>query len=131
MKVQRGSVYWWYCPEHQRKHIQAGVRPAVVVSNNCCNEYSGVVTIVPLSSKIKKPYPQQVPVILVDSVSIALCDQVTAVPVDELSNHICDLKDYQMDQIDTALAYHLGFVSREDRPYSLFAKVGVSDNAPD
>lgn len=119
MEIRRGSVYWWNCPEHNREHIQEGVRPVVVVSNDKCNEFSRVVTVVPFTSRVKRPYPQQVAVVMPDGVSIALCDQVTSVPVGELHRHICDLCDYQMDQIDTALAVQLGFVSVEDRPYSL------------
>ena len=119
MEIRRGSVYWWNCPEHNRKHIQEGVRPVVVVSNDSCNEFSGVVTVVPFTTRVKRPFPQQVAVVLPDGVSIALCDQVTSVPVEELQRHVCDLHSYQMDQIDIALAIQLGFVSVEDRPYSL------------
>ena len=118
MEIRRGSVYWWNCPHHTRKHIQDGVRPVVVVSNDTCNQFSGVVTVVPFSTKIKRPYPHQVPVVLPDGVSVALCDQVTSVPVDEIQRCVCALYDYQMDQIDTALALQLGFVSVDDRPYA-------------
>ena len=119
MEIRRGSVYWWCCPEHNRSHIQEGVRPVVVVSNDNCNQFSGVVTVVPFTTKVRRPFPQQVAVVLPDGVSIALCDQVTSVPVEELQRHICDLHSYQMDQLDVALAIQLGFVSVEDRPYSL------------
>lgn len=120
MEIRRGSVYWWNCPEHNRKHIQQGVRPVVVVSNDDCNQFSGVVTVVPMSTRVKRPYPQQAAVVLPDGVSVALCDQVTSVPVDELQRHVCDLYDYQMDQIESALAIQMGFISASDRPYSAF-----------
>lgn len=119
MEIRRGSVYWWNCPEHNRRHIQEGVRPVVVVSNDNCNEFSGVVTVVPFTSKVRRPFPQQVAVVLPDGVSIALCDQVTSIPAEELQRHICDLHNYQMDQIEVALAVQLGFVSVQDRPYSM------------
>lgn len=119
MEIHRGSVYWWNCPEHSRRHIQAGVRPVVVVSNDNCNEFSGVVTVVPFTTQVKRPFPQQVAVVLPDGVSIALCDQVTSIPVEELQRHICDLHSYQMDQLDVALAIQLGLVAVEDRPYSM------------
>mgnify|MGYP003294416521 CR=1 FL=1 len=93
-----------------------------MVSNDQCNESSGVVTVVPFSSRVKRPYPQQVPVVFSDGVSIALCDQLTSVPVEELQRYVCDLHSYQMDQIDVAIAIQLGFVSTEDRPYSIFYK---------
>lgn len=111
MEIRRGSIYWWDCPEHHRKHIQQGVRPVVVVSNDACNEASGVVTVVPFSTKAKKAYPQQVPVIFDESVSIALCDQITSVPVEELSRYICDLRSFQMEHIDKAIAVQLGLAT--------------------
>lgn len=120
MEIRRGAVYWWDCPDHGRKHIQEGVRPVVVVSNDQCNQSSGVVTVVPFSTKIKRPFPQQVAVVFDGGVSIALCDQVTSIPVDELHKYVCDLQTYQMDQIDIALAIQLGFVSADSRPYSMF-----------
>jgi mRNA interferase MazF len=120
MSMSRGSIYWWNCPEHSRKHIQEGVRPVVIVSNDACNEMSGVVTVVPFSSRAKRPYPQQIPVVFDEGVSIALCDQITSVPKEELSRYVCSLHDYQMDQIDTAIAVQLGLVSVDDRPYSMF-----------
>ena len=123
MEIKRGSVYWWNCPQHGRTHIQEGMRPAVVVSNDDCNAASGVVTVVPFSTKVKRPYPQQVAVVLDGDVSIALCDQMTSVPVCELQRHICDLRDYQVDMIDTAIAVQLGWVSPKDRPYALYPKL--------
>ena len=127
MEIRRGSVYWWNCPSHDRKHIQEGVRPVVVVSNDHCNEFSGVVTVVPFSTRVKKPYPQQVAVVLPDGLSIALCDQVTSIPVEELQRHICDLYQFQMDLIDVALSIQLGFTSPSRRPYSLFHKGEMLD----
>lgn len=118
MEIRRGSVWWWNCPEHRRAHIQEGTRPVVVVSNDACNQSSSVVTVVPFTTRIKKAYPQQVPVIFGDGVSIALADQITSVPVDELHRYICDLHTFQMDMIDTAIAVQLGFVDIQDRPYS-------------
>ena len=57
-----------------------------------------------------------------DGVSIALTDQITSIPVEELYRYICDLSTYQMDMIDTALAVQLGFVDVADRPYASFLR---------
>lgn len=119
MEIRRGSVWWWNCPDHNRTHIQKGTRPVVVVSNNICNELSEVVTVVPFTTRVKRPYPQQVPVIFEEDVSIALADQITAIPISELHRYICDLQDFQMDQIERAMAIQLGFIDVADRPYAL------------
>lgn len=108
---RRGDVFWWYCPDHNRVHIQEGSRPCVIVSNDLCNESSGVVTIVPFTTKVKKPYPQQVPVVFEGSISIALADQLTSVPKAELGHKIGRLTSWQMKQIDGAMMVQLGLYS--------------------
>lgn len=110
MEIKRGSVWWWNCPDHSRSHIQAGVRPVVIVSNNTCNHFSEVVTVVPFTTQVRKPFPQQVPVVFNGEVSIALADQITSIPISELTRYLCDLHDFQMEAIDKGIAIQLGFV---------------------
>lgn len=110
MEICRGQVYWWSGYNHSRTHIQTGTRPVVIVSNDVCNEVSPVIAVVPLTTHIKLPYPQQVPLIMNGGVSIALADQITTIPVDELGTFICTLKDFQMEQIDRAIKVQLGLI---------------------
>lgn len=118
MDIRRGSVWWWHCPYHDRKHIQEGKRPVVVVSNDMCNHAQSVVTVVPFTTRVKRPYPQHVPVIFDENVSIALTEQMTSIPVNELGSYICDLREFQMNQIDTAMSIQLGLVDMSDKPYA-------------
>ncbi len=122
MDIRRGQVWWWNCPHHNRKHIQEGKRPVVVVSNNTCNKASPVITVVPLTTSVKRPYPQQVPIIFQESVSIAIADQLTSIPVSELENCVCTLCDFQMDQIDRAIAVQLSLVLAHDQSYAASPK---------
>lgn len=110
MEIKRGSVWWWNCPHHNRPHIQEGVRPVVIVSNDVCNQFSGVVTVVPFTTQARKPYPQQVPVVFNGDVSIALADQITSIPVSELTRYIGDLQDFQMEAVNRGIAVQLGFI---------------------
>ena len=119
MEIKRGQVWWWACPRHDRRHIQQGTRPVIVVSNDACNAASGVITVVPLTSSVKKPYPQQTPIILPDGVSVALADQITSIPVEELVNLECELRDFQMEQVDRAIAIQLGFLSPDSRSFKV------------
>lgn len=116
MDIRRGQVWWWNCPEHNREHIEKGTRPVVVVSNDTCNTYSPVVTVVPFTTSIKRPYPQQVPVIFNGSVSVAIADQLTSIPVSELERFVCTLQDFQMEQVDKAIAVQLGFIAPTKKP---------------
>ena len=115
MDIRRGQVWWWDCPEHDRNHLEQGMRPVVVVSNDTCNTYSQVISVVPFTTSVKKPYPQQVPVIFNKSVSIAIADQITSIPAGELISFVCTLADFQMEQIDKAIAVQLGLVDLPKR----------------
>lgn len=116
MEIKRGDVWWWKGPPNHRLHIQEGARPCVVVSNDQCNKASGVVTILPFTTKIKRPYPQQVPIVFDGGVSIALADQITTIPKTELDNRVCKLTNWQMAQIENAILIQLGILPapRED-----------------
>lgn len=110
MDIKRGDVWWWKGPSNHRLHIQEGSRPCVVVSNDQCNKASGVVTILPFTTKIKRPYPQQVPIVFDGGVSIALADQITTIPKTELDNRVCKLTNWQMAQIENAILIQLGIL---------------------
>lgn len=56
--IQRGAVIM--VELNGEGHIQRGIRPAVVVSNNKACEVSPVLTVVPLTSKTKRPLPTHV-----------------------------------------------------------------------
>ena len=94
----------------------------MIVSNDVCNQVSPVVIVVPFTTRIKKAYPHHVPVLFNEAISTALTDQICPVPVSELGSYICDLHEFQMDQIDTAIAVQLGLVDLDSRPYSLFRR---------
>lgn len=115
MDIRRGQVWWWNCPDHNRAHIEQGARPVVIISNDVCNTHSPVVTVVPLTTSAKRPYPQQAPLIFNNSMSVALGDQITCVPVDELDRFVGTLADFQMEQVDRAVSVQLGFIPLSDR----------------
>lgn len=106
--ISRGDIYWWDCPVHNRPHLLNKTRPVLVVSNNTCNLNSGVITVAPLTTSVKKAYPTQVPVVMNGGVSVILLDKVTSIPVEELGSKITSLKYWQMEQADRALRVQLG-----------------------
>lgn len=64
-------------------HVQTGLRPVVVVSNEVANQNSPVISIVPLTSKTAKgnnmPTHAVVRSKYLCSPSIALCEQITTI----------------------------------------------------
>jgi mRNA interferase MazF len=97
--------------------VQFGVRPVIIVGNNMSNEFSPVISIVPLTtSKFKKNLPTHVNVTtnnsLIQKDSVALCEQLMVIdkkyilkdkPLFALSNEL-------MKRIDTCLIIQLGLI---------------------
>ncbi|MGN0353758.1 MAG: type II toxin-antitoxin system PemK/MazF family toxin [Muricoprocola sp.] len=54
MEICRGDILMVNMIEVPGTSLQKGRRPAVVISNDKANTYSPVITVVPLTSKIKK-----------------------------------------------------------------------------
>lgn len=78
-------------PLREGSHIQGGCRPVVVISNNIANKYSPIVSIVPLTSKLKKrPLPTHVTLFAegLACASTALCEQMTTIDKSQLIRRI-------------------------------------------
>ena len=91
-------------------------RPAVIVSNNAANESAsatnrGVVTVVPVTSNLRRVYPFQVRLAARDCGlprdSKAQAEQVRAVAVERLRNRVGRVPRRRMDEVDAALRLHL------------------------
>lgn len=53
---RRGEIYYVDFGTNIDSNRQSGIRPVVVVSNNKANTHSPVITVVPLTTKRKKPF---------------------------------------------------------------------------
>ena len=49
---KRGDIYYVDFGNQKNSHIQQGIRPAIVVSNNKANDHSHLVTVVPLTKQV-------------------------------------------------------------------------------
>ena len=53
--MRRFEIWMANLPKHdEESHVQRGRRPVVIVSNDIINDTSTVVTVVPITSKMKK-----------------------------------------------------------------------------
>lgn len=91
----RGDIY--YVTRENDKN-----RPAVIVSNDFQNRYSGSVLVVYLTSQEKKPLPTHVS-IQCKVPSTALCENVCSVPKEMLGSYIMSCTDKEMKEIDEGL----------------------------
>lgn len=55
--IQHYMIGWANFPKLlEQPHVQAGIHPFVVVSNNDCNKHSPVVTVIQITSKDSNPW---------------------------------------------------------------------------
>lgn len=107
-------------PMQKDSHVQYGNRPVVVVSNDHINNTGPLVTVVPLTSQLKKTSMQS-HVYLSSHVegqkqlacdSIALCDHVQTVDKRQLTRYIGNVSGvFERMAIQHALAVHLNMVA--------------------
>lgn len=82
-------------------------RPAVVVSNDENNRYSGVIEVVHLTTAPKTDLPTHVIINSTRRKSTVLCEQVTSVSVDRVNNYIGQVSEQEMKNIEIALMISL------------------------
>jgi len=112
MSIRRGDIYYvrpgLTCGSEQR-----GGRPAVVVSNDQCNETSTVVEVVYLTTRDKTPLPTHAAVFSSGRSSLALCEQITSVSTSRVGDLVGHVTARELRDIDRALRVSLGIPDRE------------------
>jgi mRNA interferase MazF len=111
MSIKRGEIYLAALDPVVSKEISK-TRPVVIISNNKNNEFSGTVTVLPVTSKnLKKIYPFEV---LLPKGSGSLpktskvkADQIRTLDKNRILMHIGGLEKKQIDEIEKALKIHL------------------------
>lgn len=109
--MKRFEIWVANLPDHLQGHVQCGRRPIIIVSNDEANLYSPVVSVVPLTSKLKKKY-QPTHVIIrgygLKKSSNALCETILTVDKCILERRIGVItKETDRAAIQKALAVQL------------------------
>ena len=96
-------------------HVQYGVRPAIVISNDAANENSPAITVIPLTSNRKKG---QLPTHVFVSnpgltcSSIALCEQIHTLDKSRMLKKLGQITNpFTIKAVEYGLAVQLGLVS--------------------
>lgn len=88
---RRGDIFWAELEGDAGSSMQAGARPVLVVSNNKANQYSSVITVIPITSKMGKtklPTHVLIKECGLSKPSIALAEQITSINKDRLDRKI-------------------------------------------
>ena len=99
--IKCGDVY--FANLSGQGSLQTGLRPVVVVSNDIGNYYSGIVTVMPLTSKHKKDLPTHMKIKPNDinglrSESIILGEQITTINQNQLGYKIGQLTESELKE---------------------------------
>lgn len=105
-RIYRGQIYY----VHQQEVVgseQEGGRPAVIVSNNVCNEHSRVVEVVFLTTKEKPPLPTHVEICSTNRISTALCEQIESIDKSRIGKYINQVSESEMLRLEKAMMLSL------------------------
>lgn len=105
--MRRGEIYYITRGYDEEGSEQRAGRPAVIVSNDKCNENSTVLEVVYLTTQAKTDLPTHVDIRSTPRSSIALCEQINSIYKDKFGDYIGTCTDYEMMMIDAALAISL------------------------
>lgn len=121
-EIHRGEIFYMIFKEQTGSEQQGG-RPVVVVSNETCNKFSPIVTVVPLTTKDKKPLPTHVE-LNVEGLPVhgtILCEQVQSVSHYRLGNYVGEVDDYIMRKIEDALCIQLDITTKTTKTVTVQA----------
>mgnify|MGYP000820768335 FL=1 len=95
---KRMDIWYAHLRENTGTSVQEGDRPVLVISNDVANRCSDVVTVLPMTSQIKKMYMPTHCIIsdLLDEDSVVLAEQITAIPKWRLRRKLCACEDAKM-----------------------------------
>lgn len=110
--MKRGDIYWANLDPTIGAEIQK-TRPVVIVSNNLNNIYSSTITILPITSSIKKlPKPYEVFLLEkeggISNNSLIKANQIRTIDKIRLGNKIGNLSEEKILEIENAILIHLG-----------------------
>jgi mRNA interferase MazF len=119
-KVKRGYVY--LVNLNPVKGAETGkVRPAVVVSNDVNNEYADTVTVIPITSNVKKVYPFEVFIpkgtANLTKDSKAKANQIRTIDKSRIVKEIGKLPDDILKKLEKAIKIHLDLWTPDDIHY--------------
>ena len=109
-EYKRGDVVFVRDYRQTTGSEQNAFRPAVIVSNDKANLFSPVVEVVFLTTQEKKPLPTHTTV-LCKIPSTALCEQITTVSKERITEYIRSCTKKELQAIDRCIKISLGLTA--------------------
>lgn len=109
---RRGDIYLANLNPYKGSE-QGGIRPVVILSNDVGNFFSSTISMVPITSQIKKP--EQPTHVILENVrglgvrSMACAEQVDTIDKIRILKYLGKVNKEQLDAVAEAAAIHLGY----------------------
>ena len=110
--MKRGEIYYIEKGYNEVGSEQRTGRPAIIVSNDKCNEHSAVVEVVYLTTQPKSDLPTHIDIRSTPKTSVALCEQISSVSKERIGQYVGQCSEYEMLMLEAALEISLGIESR-------------------
>ncbi len=112
--MKKNEIWLTDLPASENCHVQHGYRPVLIVSNDIANRYSSVITVVPLTSRAKKPLSTHV--YLCDhglnNPSTALCEQIMTIDKSRCNRCIGFVQNvFERELLNHAVRVQLGMAA--------------------
>ena len=109
MKVKRGDIVYLRRDAYEiiagKGHLQYGMRPLLVISNDIGNYYSGICVVVPLSTKSKRNLPTHAH--LKHNFSAALCEQIFTINQNDIVRIVDSIGEKEQSKVNECLKISL------------------------
>ena len=112
-QIHRGAVFYVDLGQADGTSVQAGIRPAVIVSNEKANTFSSVISICGISTRVQTKAKIPTHVFLsaqktgLNRDSICLCEQPLSISKDMLLEYITTLSEDDMERVSDGLRIQL------------------------
>ena len=87
-------------------------RPAVIISNDICNQFSETITVIPITSNIEKVFPFEALLSAKETglskKSKAKCNQIRTIDKRRVLKQLGKISPENIKEIEKALSIHLG-----------------------
>ena len=122
---RRYEIWFADLGDHYGTSVQSGNRPVLVISNDVGNLYSNTITVIPLTTKIKKlEMPTHIRISQADcwmyrdealQESLLLAEQITTIDKSALCNRLCRVNSQEkMQEIKRAVAAQLDMLEEKE-----------------
>ena len=111
-EIKRGQILWVdFSSSDTDGHVQQGVRPALVLSNDKANKNSPVICVAAITSRFKKFLPVHVPIECKNNGlklrSTCMLEQLKTIDKTAVIGYVDEISDDCLEKIDAALKIQL------------------------